>query len=58
MKYKVLRSFSGYYMVGDKRVHITAGNGEIIDLPAKGHDFVKAGLIEKVPGKRSTKKAA
>ena len=64
MKARVLKIFAGFDMDGDTRRHISVGGGEIIELPEKGHDFVKAGLVEvidkpksKPRRKRATKKA-
>jgi hypothetical protein len=48
MKYKVLKSFGGYVMIKGEMVKISVGMNDIIDLPAYGHDFEKAGLIERV----------
>jgi hypothetical protein len=58
MKYKVLKSFGGAYYVKGVRITISAGMNDIIDLPATGHDFEKAGLVERVtPKKKAAKKA-
>jgi hypothetical protein len=59
MKYRVLKAFGGAYYVGETRIPISVGAGDIIDLPTKGHDFEKAGLVERVskPKKAAKKKA-
>jgi hypothetical protein len=58
MKYRVLKSFGGAYYVGDVRIPFRAGMNDIIELPVKGHDFEKAGLVERVTTtkKKATKK--
>ena len=48
MKFRVIKSFGGWVKIKGEMVKINVGSGDIIDLPATGNDFEKAGLIERV----------